>query len=353
MANDSIGSEGGSFSGCIRKRAGGDSHGEVMRRFIVVSAAIALALVAAAWAGSAPGGRYSARAQSQAAATTQAPKARATGNGAEHVVQRGETLGRIAATYGVSVQAIMAANGIENANLIYEGQVLVIPGAAGSAATAMVTGTPGAMVSATATGRPTMTRSPSPTATATLRPIQATRTAAARASSTRTPSPTRRPSSEDSDCRDVLVGWVDGLRPTGLASGATISIPPGWMAREAVGLGGALPYVSDGRMSSMIYLVSPGAGTVDERLDMVLLLTGASESTELLRSTSNGTGIAVWSVSTGRASRLVAAYVLPEHTGVFSGSATFCDSTAGYTEADAEAVAGLLEAVVSSYRRAE
>lgn len=44
-----------------------------------------------------------------------------------HVVQRGDRLANIAAWYGVSVQAIAAANSISNPNLIYPGQVLVIP----------------------------------------------------------------------------------------------------------------------------------------------------------------------------------------------------------------------------------
>ena len=44
-----------------------------------------------------------------------------------HIVQPGETLYRIAIRYGSSVQAIAAANGIVNVNLIYAGQQLVIP----------------------------------------------------------------------------------------------------------------------------------------------------------------------------------------------------------------------------------
>lgn len=44
-----------------------------------------------------------------------------------HTVRPGETLSRIAAHYGVTLQAIMQANGIINANHIYAGQVLVIP----------------------------------------------------------------------------------------------------------------------------------------------------------------------------------------------------------------------------------
>jgi lipoprotein-anchoring transpeptidase ErfK/SrfK len=46
-----------------------------------------------------------------------------------YVVQRGDTLARIAARYGVSTSALASANGIRNSNLIYTGQRLVIPGA--------------------------------------------------------------------------------------------------------------------------------------------------------------------------------------------------------------------------------
>jgi LysM repeat protein len=48
-----------------------------------------------------------------------------------HLVRPGDTLYRIACTYGVTIQAIAAANGIVNVNLIYAGQVLIIPGADG------------------------------------------------------------------------------------------------------------------------------------------------------------------------------------------------------------------------------
>ena len=44
-----------------------------------------------------------------------------------HVVQPGENLYRIALRYGVTVNAIVAANGLPNANHIYVGQRLVIP----------------------------------------------------------------------------------------------------------------------------------------------------------------------------------------------------------------------------------
>jgi LysM repeat protein len=44
-----------------------------------------------------------------------------------YVVVRGDQLGRIAASFGVTLQALEAANGIANPNLIIPGQKLVIP----------------------------------------------------------------------------------------------------------------------------------------------------------------------------------------------------------------------------------
>ena len=44
-----------------------------------------------------------------------------------HVVQEGEYLSLIAQTYGVSVDALMAANGLENPDQVFAGQRLVIP----------------------------------------------------------------------------------------------------------------------------------------------------------------------------------------------------------------------------------
>ena len=52
---------------------------------------------------------------------------------AGYVVKSGDTLGAIAARYGTTYQAIAAANGISNPNMIYVGQVLNIAGAAGAA----------------------------------------------------------------------------------------------------------------------------------------------------------------------------------------------------------------------------
>lgn len=52
--------------------------------------------------------------------------------GGTHTVQTGENLYRIALQYGLTVEQIAAANGITNPDQIYIGQVLVIPGAGGT-----------------------------------------------------------------------------------------------------------------------------------------------------------------------------------------------------------------------------
>jgi LysM repeat protein len=44
-----------------------------------------------------------------------------------HTVQPGQTLSGLAAWYGVSVNALMAANGIANPNTVYAGRKLCIP----------------------------------------------------------------------------------------------------------------------------------------------------------------------------------------------------------------------------------
>ena len=44
-----------------------------------------------------------------------------------HVIKRGETLSAIAKAYGLSTQALIAANGLSNPNLIITGQQLLIP----------------------------------------------------------------------------------------------------------------------------------------------------------------------------------------------------------------------------------
>ena len=62
---------------------------------------------------------------SQLMNTTSTP---GTGTGTSYTVKAGDTLYAIALRYGVTVQTIINANGITNANLIRVGQVLTIPG---------------------------------------------------------------------------------------------------------------------------------------------------------------------------------------------------------------------------------
>jgi LysM repeat protein len=77
-----------------------------------------------------------------------------------HVVKRGETLSAIAARYGVSMQAIISANGLADPNHIITGQKLVIP--AGGQPVTQPTPRP---AQPTKVPLPTATRAPAATAT--------------------------------------------------------------------------------------------------------------------------------------------------------------------------------------------
>ena len=52
--------------------------------------------------------------------------------GGVHIVKRGENLFRISLRYGTTVPALLSANGLSNAHRIYAGQRLIIPGRAGN-----------------------------------------------------------------------------------------------------------------------------------------------------------------------------------------------------------------------------
>jgi LysM repeat protein len=84
-------------------------------------------------------------AEAAAAAPSAAPSAADSG----YVVRPGDTLGTIAARYGVSASALARANGITNPDRIYIGQRLLIPGKSGSASNPAVPKPPS---SAPATG---------------------------------------------------------------------------------------------------------------------------------------------------------------------------------------------------------
>ena len=73
------------------------------------------------------------------APATVTPTVAASPAGTVHVVQAGENLTWIARRYGVSVDAIVAANGIANPGRIYGGQQLTIPGSSAMPAPAAPT----------------------------------------------------------------------------------------------------------------------------------------------------------------------------------------------------------------------
>ncbi len=65
-------------------------------------------------------------------ATATSPPPSPSAAGQTYVVQRGDTLTRIALRYSVSMWTLARVNGLRNASLIYAGQVLHIPGPGGS-----------------------------------------------------------------------------------------------------------------------------------------------------------------------------------------------------------------------------
>jgi LysM repeat protein len=114
-----------------------------------VSPAPTAGSTAAPTAGSsgAPGAASGGASPSAGASATPSPSVAPTPGATPlvYVVQRGDQLGRIAQSFGVTLQAIQAANGITNPNLIVTGQKLVIPSPGAS---------PGASPVPSATGAP-------------------------------------------------------------------------------------------------------------------------------------------------------------------------------------------------------
>ena len=72
------------------------------------------------------------------APTTPAPSSPAPTSGT-YVIKSGDTISKIAGTFGLTIQAVLDANGLTRTSIIYAGRTLVIPGA-GGAVTAPATG---------------------------------------------------------------------------------------------------------------------------------------------------------------------------------------------------------------------
>jgi LysM repeat protein len=65
-----------------------------------------------------------------AGAAPTAPATPAPSTGGRYTIQKGDTITRIAARFGVSTQAVLTANGLGWSSIIYPGQTIAIPGAA-------------------------------------------------------------------------------------------------------------------------------------------------------------------------------------------------------------------------------
>lgn len=94
---------------------------------VAAGSGLMLGFAAPAHAGAVSSDSYSYNAPAFAPA---APQAQAS---AAHVVQPGDTLGRIAATYGVSLDSILSLNGLGYGSVIYVGDVIAYGGAAPAA----------------------------------------------------------------------------------------------------------------------------------------------------------------------------------------------------------------------------
>jgi len=84
-----------------------------------------------------------------------APAAALAAVGSTYTVRAGDSLSAIADRLGTTVDALVAANGIKNANLIYPGQVLTVPSASSSGSDSASTS--GADAGSTGTKAPTTT----------------------------------------------------------------------------------------------------------------------------------------------------------------------------------------------------
>jgi LysM repeat protein len=103
-------------------------------------------------------------------ATSAPPTAAPAADAITHKIRQGETLSEIASSYNVTVQAIVQANGLENANHIVTGQSLVIPSSSSTGPAAPApTAAPAGATNTPRPRPPTATPVPKPP-TATPRP---------------------------------------------------------------------------------------------------------------------------------------------------------------------------------------
>jgi LysM repeat protein len=99
-----------------------------------------------------------------------------------YVVQQNDTLGGLAEDFGTTVEDLMAANGLTDANAIQAGQTLLIP--------SLISGTLGLGTPAPLAGTSVLTATAALTTTATLPAAVPAETAPVPANSTEVPTPT-------------------------------------------------------------------------------------------------------------------------------------------------------------------
>ena len=118
--------------------------------------------------------------------TPAAPAGESPAEPANHVVQPGENLYRISLAYGVTVDSIMAANGLANSGLIQAGQTLIIPASSAPEGAATGSSNPATAPTLQPTASPIKVTNSPPTET----PLPPTTTPTETATPTETPTPT-------------------------------------------------------------------------------------------------------------------------------------------------------------------
>jgi len=125
--------------------AGGDTVSSIAGRYGLSTASV-LALNGLGWKSTIFPGQVL-KLSAGAVAAAPAPVAAApTASGGKYTIVSGDTISRIASKFGVSTQAILAANGLGWSSIIYPGQSLSIPGSSAPAAAAPIAATPIAVV---------------------------------------------------------------------------------------------------------------------------------------------------------------------------------------------------------------
>ncbi|MHB0876510.1 MAG: hypothetical protein ACYC5O_10770 [Anaerolineae bacterium] len=110
---------------------------------------------------------------------------------------------------------------------------------------------------------------------------------------------------------------------------------------------GPLPYLTDSGTTVAVYLVArPAGGTMEQGLELAKTLGGGG--LQVYRAASSSA--AAWDHGSGQLHTISAGYVGDDYVGVLVGTAAFCSRTTAFTTAEGEALAGMLQAVVESYR---